>query len=767
LTSSNLRSTAPAVGAVASLALGIVLMLLYPGPRAPLGAAAAIVLAVTSLCASGWLVVIPAVLPIASFAPYTGSMYVEEFDVIVAAALCGKYAQLALPLRERLPCQPAHASPRGSALRRRTFDTGLACIALLAVSYALGMARGFDLVSLSALSTASDYSPANALRVGKGFLLALLALPALLFERRRSGSVVDHLGSGLALGLLTVGLVALWERVAFLDLFDMAADYRVTALFWEMHVGGAALDGFLALTFPFALWYAMRVRRGTARVAATLLVALGAYTVVVTFSRALYVAIALATMILAVGLLQAPKLSSTARTPRAHVDAAVIIALASSLAPIFVSGGYRALAAVWLALGALFFAGGIPAMSSTLRAWRAVAWSGAVLLALAAIAFAYHWRGPMAARTSGVVLLVGFVVAGYSARARQPLWMVSRQTLSLAIVAGIVASFAGLVLSSSGAAARFATIGEDLGDRMNHWRTVVDLAVLHRSSSVLGVGVGSFPETYLLGSRALDSPGTFSLLSEETPPAVRLGGPQQVVDWGELLRFGQIVPARAGDAPFVLTFEARSQRKGNLLLQICQRDILYEAACVSATTGIVNADGAWHPLRVPLAEGQLPDVRWYAPRSTFFSVADMTPNHRVDVRELVLIASDGSRLLRNGDFAAGTVGWFFTSDRSHLPWHAKNLWLGAWFDQGWLGLVALALLVTATLWRAWRATRAGVGTSLPVFAGLVAFVVVGAFDSLLDVPRLAFLFFLTAFAACFDNDAGAPAVVSRAHRAVR
>ena len=52
-------------------------------------------------------------------------------------------------------------------------------------------------------------------------------------------------------GLGGAALSVLWERLAFTDLLNFSSDYRVTGLFWEMHIGGAALDGFLALTVPF------------------------------------------------------------------------------------------------------------------------------------------------------------------------------------------------------------------------------------------------------------------------------------------------------------------------------------------------------------------------------------------------------------------------------------------------------------------------------------------------------------------------------------
>ncbi len=65
----------------------------------------------------------------------------------------------------------------------------------------------------------------------------------------------------MALGLGTVSLAAIWERMAFPGLLNFSADYRTTALFWEMHVGGAALDGFLVLTLPFAVLLMLRSKR--------------------------------------------------------------------------------------------------------------------------------------------------------------------------------------------------------------------------------------------------------------------------------------------------------------------------------------------------------------------------------------------------------------------------------------------------------------------------------------------------------------------------
>jgi hypothetical protein len=40
---------------------------------------------------------------------------------------------------------------------------------------------------------------------------------------------------------------------------------------------------------------------------------------------------------------------------------------------------------------------------------------------------------------------------------------------------------------------------------------------------------------------------------------------------------------------------------------------------------------------------------------------------------------------------------FFTSDRHHLPWHIKSLFLNILFDQGILGVFAVLLLSIAAV----------------------------------------------------------------------
>ena len=772
------------------LALGFSLAYLQQDLRVPRLIASALVFSAAVLWSGGWLVIVMALLPISSVVPYTGSMYVDEFDAMAIAAIAGAYARATFRHRPVIG-ELAYDIPRW----------GLALVLLLAVSYAVGIARGWVAdAQWTPYPLASDYSPFNQLRISKGAAWALCALPVLLVDIRRAGPrIMDRLCMGLTLGLLAVALVALWERAAFLDLFDMASDFRISAMFWEMHVGGAALDGFLALAFPCCIWQTVHSKRMWQRCVAGIVVAIGAYAILVTFSRGLYAGIAIALVVVTAAGASEPVTTRSAQNQLpAGAGLTVVALVAGLLVSVFASGGYRSLVAVASSVGAAFYSGvaaragnrriltlamafGVGAFcflgllyaatprgvyvafalafatfAAALQVRRRLdpATSAGLLacayvgLSASALMVAYHWGGWTAARDAATVVGVASAAAGYNAISTRALWTVTRRSTTVAIIAAITGSLAAIMASSSGVNARFSTVSDDFHDRVHHWKNVIDLAS-GRLSNVFGMGIGRFPEVYLLGNRELDSPGTFQLMGQSLPAELRLGGPQKTSDYGGLLRFGQVIGAVAADAPFTLKLQTRSDNDGGLLAQVCQRDILYDANCVSGTGRFAGSDGSWRDVRIEITHGRLELNRWYTARPAFFSISATDPRQRVNIRNLVLEAADHRSLLRNGNFATGTAGWFFTSDRSHLPWHAKNLWLGLWFDQGWLGVIAVALLVvTGALWLI-RSIRAGVSAALPALAGLAAFLVVGLFDSLLDVPRIAFVFYVALFCALF------------------
>ena len=99
-----------------------------------------------------------------------------------------------------------------------------------------------------------------------------------------------------------------------------------------------------------------------------------------------------------------------------------------------------------------------------------------------------------------------------------------------------------------------------------------------------------------------------------------------------------------------------------------------------------------------------------------------------------------------------------TSDRDHLPWHAKNLMVNLLFDQGAVGLGLFLLLSAAAFWR----TSFGRAREHPLApylaASLLGFWIVGIFDSLIDAPRVAFLYYvLCLYALILNGPKGATA----------
>lgn len=227
-----------------------------------------------------WLFVLPAGLPFLNFSPWTGWLVFEEFDLLLLGALAGGYGRWA--------CLPS------SGAGARLSPGLLALFALLGGTGLLALLRGFADAGGFVFDWYAGYTDAlNSLRVFKSLGFALLLLPLIQRELEHA-RVLAHrrLVAGVLAGLTVVVLAVLWERAAFPGLLDFSTPYRTVALFWEMHVGGAAIDVYLALTAPFVVWALRSARRPVVWVAAATLALLTAYACLTTFSRGVYFAVA-------------------------------------------------------------------------------------------------------------------------------------------------------------------------------------------------------------------------------------------------------------------------------------------------------------------------------------------------------------------------------------------------------------------------------------------------------------------------------------------
>lgn len=591
-----------------------------------------------------WLWLVPSYLPWLNFSPWTGWLMFEEFDILLLGSLAGGYARLAWD-KPADPKSPTHGA-------------GHWLVLMVLVSGVVSLWRGLADAGGLSFDWFANYSDAlNSWRVFKSLGFAALFLPLLRRELLQSTrQATTALATGVVSGLTLMVLATLWERAAFPGVLDFSNPYRTVALFWEMHVGGAAIDSYLALTAPFVVWALYATRRPALWVSLALLAFSGAYICLTTFARGVYLAV-LAPLVLLAFLLW---LQTQVRHGRS----------------------------VWLGLRQQMGASG----------WRLKA---------------------------SVVLVL---------------------TLVLEVV--------GVLEGGSFMSERLASAGQDLSSRMEHWKSGVGL--LQRPADwLLGKGLGRLPANYAAQVPFEEFPGD-ARHQQETQDGqtvqqfVTLYGPKTQEELGGVFELTQRVALSESDHHRVrLTVRVRQTTRMELFL--CERHLLYDRACQAAFLLIQPAEGvdpfAWQPITVALQGPLLGYERWFAPRLKMFSISVVDAGSQADVDNVVLTGSRPQNLLTNGDFSADLARWFPAAQSYFVPWHLDNLLLELLVERGGLGLLACLLLVGYALWQLVLG-RARLNTLAPyVAASLVAILLVGLVSSVMDVPRVAFLFFLLIFLA--------------------
>jgi len=333
-------------------------------------------------------------------------------------------------------------------------------------------------------SFASYHSSFNSVRVLLGFVWAILLLP--LLTRSLGDDNVDirqYFFPGMVAGLGLAALVTLWERLAFAELLDFSSDYRVTGSFSDMHVGGAALDGYLILALPFAAVSALNSRNLTGIGAASLAFLLGTYAMLVTFTRSTYLAYAVVMVVVVAGFLRVSSVKKGQGKVRPFVAALMSLLFAYVLVRVFPTGGYRTLAAALGMFAAAFFVGAAefrnwPRLAVVLSAAllcgvtiALMAWSGRSvylsysfallllgsgllvfwfdrnsrlgvaitltsfpLLGLGTVLIAWHWGGEAAVPDALLAVAMAVCLVGYNQFAARPLWSLSKDNVVVAVL---------------------------------------------------------------------------------------------------------------------------------------------------------------------------------------------------------------------------------------------------------------------------------------------------------------------------------------------
>lgn len=751
-----------------------------------------------------WLLLVPAALPWLDLSARTGWFYIDELDLMLLATASVGYWRLA-------PCQRGGELPAPAAVL-------LGAVTLATTIAAL---RGLLPPPALDLNAFADYnSRYNSLREAKGLVWVLVLLPLL---SRSVGPGFTQLRTllvpGMLLGLLCAALVQSWERWLFPGLLNFSSDYRPTASFAAMHTGGAALDAFLALSFPFVACWLLGNSRLWQVVCAMALLMIGLFTGFTTFSRDVWLAYAGAGAVI-VCLVCGPRLAAGQLRPRAAAAAALLLALFSILLlRAFTTGGYRTLAALLILLGGTLLAGGLarpaggrrrpghlpwaaattatllslgaalfaalrqlsppgwakaPYLSLAVAAlalalagtvalagpptWRERAASLALgtypALALACLLVAQHWGGVPAALDAAWPVALCAAILTFSELLPRPPWRLSRASLTLGATAAAVMAMAIPVLGSSYMGERMSTVAQDWDLRVRHWDEALRIMPDDWPTTLLGAGLGSYPRSYYWGNTLGIRPGSFRYETDVLGNNyLRLEAPVHPRGYSEVMRHIQHVDLTAHTNYRLALDVKRSDPNAAIWIAVCERWLLYPQTCVAPGLRLGAADGRWQHYEITFNSagmGQRQNPLLLPPvvdAPMQLELASGNQGGVIDIDNLSLRARDGGpELLRNGDFTAGQAGWFFTSDRDHLPWHIKNFYVHTYFEQGWLGSAAMALLLLyAAGQMAWSAWRGSVDAAV-FLAALTGALLVGGFDSLFDVPKVQLLFLLLVMA---------------------
>lgn len=731
------------------------------------------------------LLALPALLPVIGLAPWTGWVTFEELDVLILAFAAAGYARIAWSGRQRVRT----GGTRSPIQRYAVLVWGL--VGLFALSIAVALFRGFADAGGFVFGWYQGYHESmNSVRLVKSFLLALLVLPLWLTQHRQDPAGSQRmLSMGLMLGLCAAALATVWERAAFTDLLNFSSDYRTTGMFWEMHVGGAALDGFLALTVPFALREWMVARTPLRWWMASAVLALGAYACLTTFSRGVYLAVPIGVAV----FLMRGKWHWQSLLP----GLLLVGAFGAAAVWMFQSSGYRGMAALlgcfalmlslvqvlrtlkvrgWLVglvmsvlMGLLTLAISLLVPKGAYVGW-VLAFTFTAVLLLRGIFFAplselagaaalggfcatllgtglvaNHWSETAGLAHALPVLTGVFAVCVAVGCLRKPMWPEAPRWQGGAVgIMALVAGCIGVMGGGTYMTERFSTGGKDLGGRQVHWQLGRDM-LQTPADWLLGKGLGRFPANHFLTGDPSQHPGDYRLVTEGDNSFVTLTGGLHTNGWGELFRVSQRVSPPGRSA--TVAAKVRADKDLQLHFEVCEKHLLYNLACLIAQAPVKGKKGEWQDLSVELKGDAVGRGNWYAPKLIVFSMAMASQGGVAQLDNLALTGADGQQLLANGDYSDGMARWFFSSDRHHMPWHIKSMYMNVLFDQGIVGLALWGLLVAGAVWRTTVGSARNHPLAPALTGSLVGFAVVGLFDSLLDVPRVAWLFYLLVLVA--------------------
>jgi hypothetical protein len=659
----------------------------------------------------------------------------------------------------------------GSLWRRRTgkkasvtrINIGQILLFLYCIVYLIALLRGLlPITGINDNSFSSYYSNLNSLRIGKGFFWALCLLP---MWRSSVKEIPQQLrqwfATGVAIGGIGVFVAVLWEKGVLHAVFyaqnryqlietllNFHTDYRATGLFAEMHTGDAATDGYLIWVLPFMGYY-LFLQKSKTQAGVAVIGLLGIiYSILVTFSRGLYLGMGVVALLW-------PMMSVASHRQKVDKSAVgmsflfvVVVLLLSYL--VFKYGGlYSLIGASAMLLSSLLM------LDMAQKYSRLLVYSVWGLLVLTSLYCLLHgmlsskWNQNdsstiflLTAVTSVVFISIGVIsnkiwINYSSLRQRQAVG-----ALFCILMILVIPSLFGSRMNT-----RFETSRTDLQGRLAHWQNAIDIMDDNGWTTLFGQGIGTFPVTYYWVTQQARDVGGFSFEKEKDNTYIAFAGSPDV----KLSQRIRLIP----DSTYNLALDVRTADPAALLqIRICHRQLIqpfeWNPTCWAKTETIKDTHQQWQHLTYQVASGNLGSLNYYlnAPLViTFENRREYGFNDKkqtlLDIDNLSLTNDSGEEIIKNGDFEKGIDHWYAFYDFNHLPWHIKNFWVSVYFDSGLMGVISLALLMLFSMINMLKKTVKQDYFSKTCLLSIIGFLCVGGFGTLIDGPRVAFLFYFT------------------------
>lgn len=310
----------------------------------------------------------------------------------------------------------------------------------------------------------------------------------------------------------------------------------------------------------------------------------------------------------------------------------------------------------------------------------------------------------------------------------------TKQSMGVFVWVLLSGAMAWSIIVTPFAQERISKIGTDLAIRQTHWTDALNMRDPGLVTSLLGMGLGRYPETHYWRSEETRA-ATYRLGVESGNTFLRLGS-------GNALYLEQFVSIQP-QQKYTLDMRVRSVQSSHLKVALCEKWLLTSARCNFQTVNITG-DGRWHAVQLVMLSGEIGNAMGYIERPVKFSIFNPSIQTVVDVDRASLRAADGKALLGNEDFSMGSDLWFFSVDNDK-PWHIWSLPITLIFDLGWFGLLTFSFFVLVGLTQIAQDIRHKDAISGAVLAACIGFLVIGSMGSLIDNPRMLFLFLLLVF----------------------